>query len=190
MSGYSAISDASTTLLELLKAEMDNLVAQDHISLSSPAELQQDTTPRLGLFLYQVIENHHLKNRQPEPVTADRLRVPPLALDAFYLLTAYAQTRESEHQILGRAIQIFNDHSIIRGSVLRGSLAGSAEEIKIVLHTLSLDDTNKLWNMFGNRPYKLSVAYRVSLALIDSTREIEAARMTQRVGRYGTVQPG
>ncbi|UCF94906.1 MAG: DUF4255 domain-containing protein [Desulfobacterales bacterium] len=190
MSGYSAIYDISATLLELLKAHMDNLVAQDRISLSSPAELQQDTTPRLGLFLYQVIENHHLKNSELTAMAADRLRFPPLALDAFYLLTAYAQTRESEHQILGRAMQIFYDYAIIRGSLLRGGLAGSAEEIKIGLHTLSLDDINKLWNTFGNRPYKLSMAYRVSLALIESTRETVAARTTERVGRYGTLPSG
>ncbi len=188
MSGPSVVSDISTTLLELLKVNMSNLVAQDHISLSSPAEIVQDTTPRLGLFLYQLLENNHLKNSPPQSVTANRMQIAALALDAFYLLTAYAQTREIEHQILGRAIQIFNDHRIIRGTFLRGGLAGSDEEVKIVFHMLSIDDTNKLWNMFGNRPYKLSVAYRLSLALIDSSREIAVDRTIQSASRYGFAQ--
>jgi hypothetical protein len=190
MSGYSAIHDISATLLELLKANLGGLVAQDRVTLLSPAEMQQDLTPQLGLFLYQVLENHHLKNRQMETVATERLRYPPLALDHFYLLTAYAQTRESEQQILGRAIQIFYDHSVIRGSLLKGGLAGTAEEIKIVLHGLSLDDLNKLWNIFGNRPYKLSTAYRVSLSLIDSTREIDVSRPTQRIVQYGFQESG
>lgn len=189
MSEYSVIADISQTLIELLKAGMNNLVSQDRISLASPAEIQQDATPRLGLFLYQVIENSFLKNCRPQAVSATRLREAPLAVDVFFLLTAYAQAREIEHQILGRAVQIFNDHPILRGSFLRGTLAGSDEEVRIAFHALSIDDTNKLWNMFGNRPYKLSVAYHVSLALIDSSREIAVDRTLERNSRYGAATP-
>lgn len=186
MSGYSVIYDISNSLVEVLRKNMPDLVTQDRITLLSPAEAVVDTAPQLCLFLYQVLENHHLKNQKVVAVSADRSADTPLTIDLYYLMTAYAQSRDSEMQVFGRALQILNDYRIIRGSLLKGSIAGSPEEIKPLLQPLSLDDMNKLWSMFSNKPYRLSMAYRVSGAQIDSTRTRDTARVTSRVTQYGT----
>jgi hypothetical protein len=65
---------------------MTNLISADHISLASPADIEMDTSPRLSFYLYQVIENQHLKNQQMQKVDPKRLRYPPLSLNLFYLL--------------------------------------------------------------------------------------------------------
>ena len=180
MSEYTAIADVTATLLNLIKDNTAGLLQQDRIIAASPADVSDDTLPLLSLFLYQVNENPHLKNDAMRETSAGALRYPPVSLQLYYLLTTYATTRETEHQIMGRAIQILNDNAILRGSLLQGSLAATFEELVVVMHPVPLEDMNRLWGMFPSKPYRLSVTYRVSTALIDSTRERSADRVIQR----------
>ena len=184
MSNFTVVHDISDTILKILKNDMYGLIPMDRITLSSPAEIEADTSPHLSFFLYQIVENPYLKNQPFHKNNHKTLRLPPLSLNLFYLLTAHAQNRESEQRILGRAMQIIYDHSIISGSLLQGDLIGTFDKLEIVLHPLTIDDMNKLWNMFGNKAYKLSIMYKVSTAMIDSTREIEIDRITKRVSNY------
>jgi hypothetical protein len=184
MSEYSVIYDITNTLLNLLKANTGGLIQQDHISAASPADTTDDTTPSLSLFLYQVTENKHLKNLSMQETNTGALRYPPLSLNLYYLLTAYASSRETEHQIAGRAMQILYDNAIVRGSLLQGSLSGTFEEIVVVMNSIPLEDMNRLWSMFGSKPYRLSMTYQVSTALIDSSRDRSGDRLIQRSLNY------
>jgi Pvc16 N-terminal domain len=188
MSEYTVIDDISSTLLNLLRANTSALISSDHITSGSPADVQEDTSPRLSLFLYHIGENKYLKNQDMQAGTPGKLRYPALPLNLFYLLTAYGQTRETEQQIIGRAMQIFYDHAVIGGSLLQGSLAGTYEEIIVAFNPLTIDDMNKLWSMFGSKPYRLSVTYQVSTALIDATRERTEDRVIQRTVVYNVPQ--
>jgi uncharacterized protein DUF4255 len=180
MSDYTVIGDVTSTVLTLFKNNTGGLLPLDRITTASPADISDDTQPLLSFFLYQIIENPHLKNEGMLETDAGLLRYPPLALNLHYLLTAYASSRETEHQILGRAMQILHDNAILRGSLLQGSLASTFEEVLVAINALTLDDTNKLWSLFSSKPYRLSVSYRLSTVLIDSTRERAAGRVIQR----------
>lgn len=185
MSNYSVINDISNTLLTLLKSNMNGLVSSQHITLLSPAAVAgEEKSPKLFLYLYNISEDEHLKNLAMQQIDSERLQGPPLPLNLFYLLTPYASDHQGELQILGRAMQIFHDNSIVRGSLLQGSLSGTFEEIAILLQQMSLEDMNKLWSMFGGKPYKLSVSYKVSPALIDSEKEIEVHRVVENTFKY------
>lgn len=184
MSEYTVIDDITNTILHLIKTNTGGLLPQDRITAASPADISDDTSPLLSLFLYQVNENPHLKNLDLQETTTGAKRYPPLSLNLYYLLTAYASSRETEHQILGRAMQILYDTAVIRGSLLQGSLARTFEEVVVVMHPIPLEDVNKLWSMFGSKPYRLSITYRVSTALIDSTRAQPGDRVIQRSLNY------
>lgn len=188
MSEYVVIDDISNTLLNLLKANTSGLISSDHITVSSPSDIMEDASPRIGLFLYHIGENKHLKNQEMQASEPGKSRYPALPLNLFYLLTAYGQTRETEQQIIGRAMQIFYDHAVIGGSLLQGSLAGTYEEIIVTFNPISIEDMNKLWSMLGSKPYRLSVTYQVSTALIDSTRQRSDDRIIQRTVMYSVSQ--
>ena len=180
MSEYTVIDDLTSTILNLIKNNTTGLLQQDRVTAASPADISDDTLPLLSFFLYQVNENTHLKNEGMLETNTGTRRYPPLSLNLHYLLTTYGSSRETEHQIMGRAMQILHDNSIIRGSLLQGSLASTFEEVVVVINPISLDDMNRLWSMFGSKPYRLSITYRVSTALIDSTRERSGGRVIQR----------
>ena len=143
MSDYTVIDDITDTLLAVLRVSTNGLIAPDHISARSPADVGADDLPLLSLFLYQAEENKHLRNLDMQVVDAAGLRYPPLALHLFYLLSAHARQPETELRLIGRAMQILYDNSTISGSLLQGSLAGTSEELSIVTNLLTIEDLNK-----------------------------------------------
>jgi len=58
----------------------------------------------------------------------------------------------------------------------------------VTFNPISIEDMNKLWSMLGSKPYRLSVTYQVSTALIDSTRQRIDDRVIQRTVAYSVTQ--
>lgn len=163
------ISDISQTLLELLQDKLSDLFTDpDHICVESPAEFDVDKVPGLIIFLYQVTENPHFKYQEPERIASDQLSRPPFVVDLNYLFVPYGNDRDTEYQILGRVIQALSDHAVLRGTDLKGGLAGSDKEFRILHQSLSLEELARLWTTFYNRPFKTSVSYQVTPVGIDS----------------------
>ena len=186
MSDYTAIADVGETLKKLLwdNIKEDNtaksiIESEDQITLSSPEETEP--SKKLSLFLYQITENVYLKNQEMQIVNSTELKYPPLSLNLFYLVTPHTKKGENDHIILGKVMQIFYDNSILRGSVLQGSLADSREELKLILNPLSTEELNKIWTVMSkSKPYKLSVCYEVTPVKIESMRERKVKRVIER----------
>jgi len=186
MSDYTAIADVGETLKKLLwdNIKEDNtaksiIESEDQITLSSPEETEP--SKKLSLFLYQITENVYLKNQEMQIVNSTELKYPPLSLNLFYLVTPHTKKGENDPIILGKVMQIFYDNSILRGSVLQGSLADSREELKLILNPLSMDELNKIWTVMSkSKPYKLSVCYEVTPVKIESMRERKVKRVIER----------
>ncbi|RLI73949.1 DUF4255 domain-containing protein [Archaeoglobales archaeon] len=181
MSDYTAIYDVGETLIKLLwenikdDPQVNSIVeSEEQITLASPEEME-DGSKRLSLFLYHVTEFSYLKN-QEMLIENSKLRFSPLYLTLHYLIIPYTQNRENDHILLGKVMQIFHDNAILRGSTLQGSLE---DELRVTFNPLSIDELNKIWNML-NKPYRLSVSYKVAPVRIDSTREKEAKRVVER----------
>jgi hypothetical protein len=166
---HAAVADASESLVKRLRESLSGLVASDHVTLASPADIEVDTTPWLAVFLYQVLPNPHLRNQEAERVNSQTLRPPPHWLDLHYLLVPYAQKREDEHKILGRAVQALTATPVLRGSWLLGSLGASGDQIRVLPHPLPLEELLRLWSAFASRPFKLSATYLVTPVGIESS---------------------
>jgi hypothetical protein len=189
MSNYKVIGAVSETLRTLLWSTMQNdseissiVGTEQQLSLEPPFRLVKDTEPDrdyLLLYLYRMVENGDMKNRPLEPDDTNLLRYPPLSLNLFYLVTPLTNSAENDHKLLGKTMRIFYDNAIVKGSVLQGVLQETAEELRIILNPISMEDITKLWSAFM-RPYHLSVSYEVKVIYIDSERETEAERIRRK----------
>ncbi|MHC1757824.1 MAG: DUF4255 domain-containing protein [Methanosarcina sp.] len=197
MSDYRAIADVGETLIELLRDNMKDLIPRrQSIVMASPGEVEANDDVRLSLFLYQVLENIHLKNQEMQIRDPMTLTFPPIALDLYYMFTSYPsgiqditeRTRE-EHSILGRTIQIINDNSILAGSVLKGNLNVNGYELHITLTPVSLDDMTKMWTTFPGKSFRSSICCLVTPVLIDSGREITVQRVVSKESGYNQIVP-
>jgi len=156
--------------------------AETQISFEAPFKLVRDTDPDqnvLALFLYRVVENGEMKNRPLEPKDSNLLRQAPLSLNLLYLMTPLTNSADNDHKLLSKMMQIFYDSAIVKGAALQGVLANTAEELRIILNPITMEDLTKLWSAFL-RPFRLSVSYEVKVIYIDSERETEAERVRRK----------
>jgi len=190
MSDYRAIADVGETLIEILRDNMEDLIPRDSIILASPGEIDAKDNVRLSLFLYQILENAHLKN-QMQVTYPTKVTFPSQFLELYYMLTSHVSSADQdktekaleEHRVLGRALQVLHDHSILSGSLLKGTLDKS-DELHITLTPLSLDDLTKIWTTFAGKPFKSSVCYVVTPVRIDSVREMSIQRVISKEMDY------
>lgn len=180
---YSAIADVSASLVRLLREQMtpDPIPQPELIGLASPVD-KGDLY--LSLFLYNVKESGDNRKTQMIPRGEGAMQYPPMVLDLHYMMTVHSpaelQTRSiDEHRILGRAMQVLYDHSILRGPNVIGTLAEREEEVRIVMDGLAGSSMLQMWN-FADTPYRLTVSYMVGPVLIDSTRIKSTKRVLER----------
>jgi hypothetical protein len=170
MSDYRAIGAVSTSIRDLLEAEMTNKV---NITVAAPdVDITiVDTTKRVNLFLYKVDENGSLKNMDiPGRGNPGAFGRPPLALDLHYLLTAYGASEEEQigtQEILADAMRVLHDFPIILGANLDIALRNEIEHVKLYLEPLSLEELSKVWSAV-TRPMRLSVSYLVTVVQIEN----------------------
>jgi hypothetical protein len=178
-----------TTVIADVTDMLTVLLDELEVTLDSPAELKSTGTGnewgKINLYLYQVLENPYAKN-QPW-VTSDsssfEQTYPPLAVDLFYLLTPYASDTRSAHSVLGHAMRVFHEHSIIEKPQLPAPLRLIIEQLSINLCPLKLEELTRVWNALQT-PYRLSVAYQVKILLIQSEITRPISRVEEKMVTY------
>lgn len=152
----------------------------------NPTETNRNSAYRLSLWLYQVTENEFVKN-SPLPTSNNHLTgpYPPLALNLYFLVTPFAGSPENDYILLGRTMQVLYDNAIL---YLRDVPDGVAEELRIVLCRLTLEELSRVWEAL-REPYRLSVAYQVRVLHIESRRLESHGRVMDARRAYGPV-PG
>lgn len=204
MSSFEAIKGVTATLCYLLdqgsQVPVDpppiDHVPGTNITTLPPDKAQEGNGKRLNLFLYQITPNAAWRNMPlPNQVKSGEFGYPPLAVDLHYLLTAYDSTDQEAdletQRLLGRAMLILHDNGLIDRTFLEqispdSGLHQQVEQIKVIPSPLSLEEMSKLWTTFQSQ-YRLSVAYQVSVLLIESTKE---TRMPLPVLRRGAEDQG
>jgi hypothetical protein len=193
MATYTAIADVSETLVALLRDEFaarDDVFTMDGeaVSLVAPDAVDEESATRLSLSLYRIEENASMKNtdmgRASDPTVSQE---PPLALDLYYLVTAYpgggsadgtAATVEQQ-RVLGLAMQTFHDNAVLSDEQLSGSL-DSDVDLQISLVSTSVDELTGLWSTVPDAAFQPSAVYHVGPVLIDSRQREEVTPVTDR----------
>lgn len=178
-----------TTVIADVTDMLTHLLNELSVTLDSPAELKLTGTGnewgKINLYLYQVLENPYAKN-QPwvtSDISPSEQNYPPLAVDLFYLLTPYASDTRSAHSVLGHAMRVFHDHSIIEKPRLPAPLRLIVEQLSITLCPLKLEELTRIWNAL-QAAYRLSVAYQVKILLIDSENSKTVSRVNTKIISY------
>jgi hypothetical protein len=174
------LSSSGRTLVELLKAQAG--FADGDIVLKSPVDA--GASAKVALFLYQIQENPQLRNAQAQEVGLDGLRPAPLPLDLYYLVTPLSQDADTALGHLESVMRVFYDHALLQAPLLPPSLVEAGNEtVRITPHGLSLEDTNRLWAMFPNKPFSLSATYLLSPVRVASARILPVKRVIEKVTR-------
>jgi hypothetical protein len=194
MSDYSVIAALGNSLVSALFAELSAdpqisglIDSEDRISLESPADLENNNSVRLSMYLYRILENSYLKNRFSVEGTGGKQRKPPLALDLYYLLTPMLGTPREQQIVLGKTMQILYDRAILQGADLTNELGTSGQEVRLVLNPVSLEELTRVWQAL-EIPYRLSVCYIARVVIVDSEQEQFRQPIVDKRVTYGVFQ--
>ncbi len=170
MSVSTALGSVSSSLRNLLLGEM-KLNPAVPVTILAPDEAGGDQ--RVNLFLYKVEENPFLKNLDPtvKPGNPNQLVPTPLSLNLYYLMTPYAKNdpqtgNATAHEILGEAMRVFYENSVIPQQYLETDLKNAREEFRIIYHAFDPEELSRLWTTFS-QPFRLSVRYVISTVQLD-----------------------
>lgn len=185
MGDFGVIADVSTVIVEALTQSLRGLsqVEPPIAELNDLSETVQTPPPKLTVFLYEIAEDPTSRNRPPvrsQPPDPPVTRKPPMALLLRYLVTPWGGDQETQHRMLGRAMQTFYDDAILDGTQLSGSLAASTDSLHLSLTPLTLDQKSWVWYAI-QKPYRLSLNYEVRVVNLDSATETAVRPVHSRV---------
>ena len=193
MSDYTVVKAVSDTLLQILKDGITNnpdlQLNGVQIDLRSPKEMRQaNNVSGVSLWLYRITRDPDLLNERPERISPTQIRRAPLPVHLYYLVTPLVVDAGDRQTLIGRVLQLLNDHTILRGSDLQDSLLGANDEFRVTLETLTLEELTRIWFSLSE-PYDLSVSYEVQVVRIDSDFEaIDGAPVVSRKAGYSQIE--
>jgi hypothetical protein len=192
MSNFLAIATVTGTLRSLLAAAAADAVQGAAVTTKRPDGAAANQEAGINIFLYQVLPNPAYRNedlptRRGQGELAQR---PQAALVLNYLLSFSGEDKELEPQrLLGATIRQLHarpqlgkkqiESTLLTApfsGFLKGSnLADQVDRVRFTPLSLSLDDLSKVWSVFFQSPYLLSVAYQASAVLIETDDTPSAA---------------
>jgi len=193
MSNYLAPATVTAVLKRLLDealaAPVPGAVQNASVTTTRPENGNGNSGKKgINLYLYQVTPNAGLRNDELPTRRADGslVRRPQSALDLHYLLTFYGDEAAHEtERLLGTAVTALGARPVLSREAIRDAIEQAivddpatflqfsdlVDQIELVKFTplpLNLEELSKLWSVFFQTPYVLSVAYQGTVVLIES----------------------
>jgi hypothetical protein len=183
VANHYAIATVTATLQQLLDRTVSADIPGGSATMVSPDGSGAVTPdPGVNIFLYQVIpngawRNEDLPTRTSSGAPANR---PRTAIDLHYLLTFYGDDADFEPQrVMASAIRILHARPVLTRKQIEAALtahpvlapsdlAADVERVKLTQVPLNLEELSKLWSVFFQTNYRLSVAYRGTAVLLEA----------------------
>jgi len=190
VSNYRAIGAVSATMRHLLEQAVRPIQFGSQsitVDIKSPSQrADNDRGPAIYLFLYQAGVNSHWRNVDLPTRRSDGqlLQRPATGLDLSYLLTFYGTGLEPEI-LMGRTVSTLHARPLLSQAqitdaldaagttpsginLLRTADLSQVERIRFSPIPLSLEELSKLWMTLIHKPYALSIAYQVSVLIVEA----------------------
>lgn len=188
MSNFLAVATVTAALHRLVQATAGADVPGATVKTERPETAADGAVPTVNIFLYQVAPNAALRNSDlPTRSSAGEVvQRPVAALDLHYLFTFTGAEDELEPQrLLGSVVRTLHSQPVLTPQLINAvktaatsnppehpslattDLADQVERVKFVPLSMNLEELSKLWSVFFQTPYALSVAYQASVVLIE-----------------------
>ncbi len=192
MSNFLAIATVTAALSQVLWEAVVPDVSGAEVSTLRPSVDADLPTTGVNVFLYQVTPNAAWRNADlpTRRGNGDLIQRPQAAFDLHYLLTFYGdETLLQPQRVLGSVVRTLHARPVLTRELIRrtiakvefapflatSNLADAIELVKFTPLPLSLEDLSKLWSVYFQTAYNLSIAYQGTMVLIESEDSTQAA---------------
>jgi len=172
----SSISESAYTLRRLLVDNIEDISGIDRISIGHPGvnlkKLEDKEDSSLNIFFYRVDYDGYPSDGGANNPTYIRLYCLLTAVGHELKDTDSGNTSgrdiskgENELRLIGEVMKVLHQNPVFMLTEGGGTTGNDLVSLQIVPHTVTLDDLNHIWSTQGGEtPYRLSVAYEISLA--------------------------
>ena len=183
MSNHLAIATVTASLAQFVQDAVKKDVAGTTVTIARPDSANAALAgKRVNIYLYQVTPNAAWRNSDL-PTRSDNGRLmqkPRVALDLHYLFTFYGNETNFEPQrMLGSTVRALHSQPVLTRELIRltvkstadlttSNLAEDSELVKFTPTSLSLEELSKLWAVFFQTQYTLSITYQGTVVLIET----------------------
>jgi Pvc16 N-terminal domain len=191
VSNYKAVATVTAILQRILQSSVQVDIDGVRVTTVQPRNIGNGT-PETGinLFLYYVTRNPAFKNADTTTFRSKGTPVKRQAVfDLYYIISFYGNDTELEPQrLLGSVVRTLNDRSNLTPELIQeatrdpsfrfladSNLAEQIQQLQISPVDLSLDDLSKVWSVFFQAPYMLSLVYKVVVVAIDGEESLQKA---------------
>lgn len=190
MSNYLAIATVTAVLQQILQDGVENDIPGTQVTTVRPDKKQgvELDKPGINIYLYQVTpnpawRNADLRTRRPK---GDLSKQRQTGLDLHYLFSFYGNEKELIPQrLLGSAVRTLVDRPILGPEILErltsrsrrlplshsylaeSNLIEQVQKVKIFPSNITTEDLSRIWSVFFQTPYSLSVVYQGTVVLIE-----------------------
>ena len=194
---YLAIPTVTATLRHILtNGLLADLGEEIHVDSRPPDVIGREApTNRLNVFLYSVGPNIAYQNADLPTRARDGtlISTPKLGLNLHYLFSAYGSENKDvrAQRILASAMLIMKENPIITRQMIDDAkkndeyeiadseLADQVEHISVTWQNMTVEDMTKLWSTFFQTNYRISVAYQVTVVLLERRMPSRPVRLVQ-----------
>ncbi|MGR3275338.1 DUF4255 domain-containing protein [Acaryochloris marina NIES-2412] len=187
MSNSMAIAAVTITLQALINQGIRDAIDSATVTAQTIDKVQTSGGKnQVNLSLYHTMPKLELGNTQLQPRGKPRgTQKSALALDLYYLIAAYGENgnEAKSHVLLGRVVQLLHDNATLSPADIEvatarefpdSDLHRQVETIQISPVALTFEDMSKVWQVMQS-PLHPSVAYKVSVVMIDSLASVSGA---------------
>jgi hypothetical protein len=185
VSNYLSIATVTAALRWTLQSAINKNISGADVRTVRPDETGGKLpSPGVNIFLYQVTQNPALRNEDlPGRLSKGQLiKRPNVPLDLHYLLTFYGDDDSLMPQrLLGSVVSALHSRPVLTRQMIKNmledptfnylttsNLADSIETVKFTQVNLSLEELSKIWSVFFQTHYSLSLAYMGTAVIVES----------------------
>jgi len=188
MASTAAIAATSEAIVALLTRAKSRAPTPPDVKVAAADDLVAPTdtsaTPVVTVFLHRVGMSS-VQRTFPAHVTATGERMkPPVPLDLWYLITAWAATPVTQQLLLGWAVRTIEDNLALPATLLNAGTSTNAfrpdESVELAWAPLTSTEETEIWQVAqtAHQPSASYLARMVLIASEDSVHEYPHAQTT------------
>ncbi|MEM9309949.1 MAG: DUF4255 domain-containing protein [Pseudomonadota bacterium] len=197
MSDALALATVSSALRRRVLSAAVTAVPDAVVRLGTPtAKLAEDNDAMVNIHLYRVEPNgSHANTHFPtRSGKGEALGPARLALDLHYIFSFYGDAEDLVPERIMAQVMLALEkvplltHDTITAAIAdnpeltESDLADALSQVHISRELMSIDDFSKVWSIFYQVPYALSLAYRMSHVAIETEETAKIAMPVTRTG--------
>ena len=165
------LSDARQTAAGLVPNHQNiAVVPMQAVAFNNPPGLTPGAPGAIGIYLYRLAPSQISRAVAPRTMPSGIRVRPPLPLDLFYLITAWAAQPPEQQRLLAWAMRTLEDTPILPPEVLNAAEPGTFrddEAVELVIQGLNQTELVAVWE-FNKGAMQAAVTYAARMINLDS----------------------